>query len=669
MKSIKTKILAIIGGIILIAMVVTGGFVINKIDKVIMSSESYTAKISTDNIVGNVNNYFTTYISMVQQISRDENVIKILSSGLDRTQFSESPYYKSSYNMLAKTTATDSENILSLFLASSRANLSFDGGDWVGDQDFNLSEKSYWFTNQADIDAGYIITEPYTDVDTGSMVLTVSAPVYDTSGSQIVGIAAVDIQISVVNSMVTNAHSSYESGYQVLVSSQGSVLAHKDESMVLKTIGETGFSQNMVDEINSLSGQVIPFNDGLEDAYGVVGEESYTGWKILSIVPENEYTHVVTSTRNYLIGFYTACLLLIFSALILTAKSIVAPLKRLTEITDELAAGNLDIDIDVVSNDEVGHLANSMKSLTSRLVNYIDYINEISHALDDLGNGNLNISLNQTYDGEFAVIKESLLKTSSSFSNLIGEIAQISSQVASGADQVAGGSQLLAQGTTEQASSIEQLAANINEISDNVSKNADNSANAANYVKTVGEAANMSNEKMGEMIEAIGEIDLKSSEIGKIIKTIEDIAFQTNILALNAAVEAARAGSAGKGFAVVADEVRNLATKSSEAAKNTTALIEDSLRAVKHGTLIASETGTVLEEVIEGVNRTVSLIDQISEASKMQADSLSETLEGLDQISIVVHTNSATAEESSAASEELSSQSEILKDLTSRFVF
>lgn len=153
MKSIKTKILAIIGGIILIAMVVTGGFVINKIDKVIMSSESYTAKISTDNIVGNVNNYFTTYISMVQQISRDENVIKILSSGLDRTQFSESPYYKSSYNMLAKTTATDSENILSLFLASSRANLSFDGGDWVGDQDFNLSEKSYWFTNQADIDA------------------------------------------------------------------------------------------------------------------------------------------------------------------------------------------------------------------------------------------------------------------------------------------------------------------------------------------------------------------------------------------------------------------------------------------------------------------------------------------------------------------------------------
>ena len=667
MKSIKTKILTIIGGIILVAMLVTGGFVINKIDKVIMSSENYTAKVSTDNIVGDVNNYFTKYISMVQQAARDENVIRILSSGLDRTEFTKSPYYGSTHSMLAASTATDSENILSLFLASSKANLAFDGGDWVGDESFDLSEKSYWFTDQADIDAGYIITEPYQDVDTGSMVLTISAPVYD--GSEIVGIAAVDIQISVVNSMVTDAQSSYESGHQMLVSSQGIVLAHKDEALVLKPVNEIGFSQNMIDEINSLSGEVIHFNDGTEDSYGIVGEESHTGWKIISIVPEKEYTHVIDSTRNYLVTFYAVCLLLIFAALVMTARSIVAPLRRLTEITDEIAAGNLNIEIDVSSDDEVGHLANSMKSLTSRLVNYIDYIEEISSALDDLGNGKLDISLQHSFDGEFAVIKESLLKTSSSFSHLIGEIAQVSSQVASGADQVAGGSQLLAQGTTEQASSIEQLAATINEISDHVNKNAQHAVNAAQYVKTVGDAANMSNEKMGDMIEAIEEIDLKSSEIGKIIKTIEDIAFQTNILALNAAVEAARAGSAGKGFAVVADEVRNLATKSSEAAKNTTALIEDSLRAVKNGTALASETGTVLEEVIEGVNKTVSLIDQISEASRTQADSLSETLEGLDQISTVVHTNSATAEESSAASEELSSQSEILKDLTSRFTF
>lgn len=444
-------------------------------------------------------------------------------------------------------------------------------------------------------------------------------------------------------------------------------MAHKDETKVLLPVSEIGYSENMLQNITAPENKVMKFDDNQTASYGVVQEEEYTGWKVISIIPEKEYTQVVNSTKNSVILFYAICLIIIFAVLILTAKSIVAPLKKLTEITDELAGGNLDINIDINSKDEVGHLATSMKALTTRLVTYIDYISEISSTLDQLGNGNLNINLQHDYDGEFAIIKESLLKTSSMFRTTIGEIVQISAQVASGSDQVASGSQLLAQGTTEQASSIEELAATINEISDHVSKNAENSINAAKYVKTVGDAASSSNDKMKQMMLAIEEINSKSSEIGKIIKTIDDIAFQTNILALNAAVEAARAGNAGKGFAVVADEVRNLAIKSSEAAKNTTLLIEDSIHAVENGTSIAFETGKVLNDVLEGVNKTVGLIDEISDASNNQAHSLSQTLQGLEQISSVVQTNSATAEESSAASEELSSQSEILYDLTSKF--
>lgn len=351
------------------------------------------------------------------------------------------------------------------------------------------------------------------------------------------------------------------------------------------------------------------------------------------------------------------------------AGTIVRPIKRLQAITEELANGNLDVNIDVNTNDEINLLATSMRTLTERLVKYIDYIDEISLNLDKLGDGNLNIELTQEYDGEFRIIKDSLIKTTDNFKQIIGDISQIASQVASGSDQVSSGAQALAQGTTEQASSLEQLSATINNISEQVNQNAKNSLDSSNYIKTVGASANMSSSKMNEMMAAIEEINTKSSEIGKIVKTIDDIAFQTNILALNAAVEAARAGSAGKGFAVVADEVRNLANKSSEAAKNTTALIEDSINSIKNGTTLAQDTSGVLAEVIEGVNQSVNLIEDISQASNSQAKSLEEALSGLEQISAVVHSNSATAEESSAASEELSSQADVLQELTSQFKF
>ncbi|MGL5256497.1 MAG: methyl-accepting chemotaxis protein [Proteocatella sp.] len=351
------------------------------------------------------------------------------------------------------------------------------------------------------------------------------------------------------------------------------------------------------------------------------------------------------------------------------AGNIVRPIKRLQVITEELANGNLDVNIDVNTNDEINLLATSMRTLTERLVKYIDYIDEISLNLDKIGDGNLNIELTHEYDGEFSIIKDSLIKTTDNFKKTIGDISQIASQVASGSDQVASGAQALAQGTTEQASSLEQLSATINTISEQVNQNAKNALDSSQYIKTVGASANMSSSKMNEMMTAIEEINTKSSEIGKIVKTIDDIAFQTNILALNAAVEAARAGSAGKGFAVVADEVRSLANKSSEAAKNTTALIEDSINSIKNGTSLAQDTSTVLAEVIEGVNQSVHLIDDISQASNSQAKSLEEALSGLEQISAVVHSNSATAEESSAASEELSSQADVLQELTSQFKF
>ena len=273
----------------------------------------------------------------------------------------------------------------------------------------------------------------------------------------------------------------------------------------------------------------------------------------------------------------------------------------------------------------------------------------------------------EAYTGGFYPLLVSFRGIAERLNDTMLQISQSSSQVASGADQVSTGSQALAQGAAEQASSVQELAATIGDISNRVNQNADHARQASAAAGEVSTKMDMSKEKMQQMIQAMRDISTCSSEIGKIMKIIEDIAFQTNILALNAAVEAARAGSAGKGFSVVADEVRNLANKSTEASENISALIENSLKAVESGTQIADDTAQFLMQAVNDVNEMTGIIGRISEASSEQADSISQIITGIDRISSVVQTNSATAEESAAASEELSSQSQLMKGLVERF--
>lgn len=348
-------------------------------------------------------------------------------------------------------------------------------------------------------------------------------------------------------------------------------------------------------------------------------------------------------------------------------RGITKPVSEIDHVARKIADGELNESIQYTSRDELGVLAVNFNKTVSRLRSYVNYIDEISKVLDEVANGNLMFQLTYDYAGEFAKVKSSLENISESLNQTLTQINQSAEQVASGSDQVASGSQALSQGATEQASSIEELAASINHISQQVGESAENSMNASKKVMSIGEQITSSNESMQQMTEAMGEISEKSSQIGKIIKTIEDIAFQTNILALNAAVEAARAGEAGKGFAVVADEVRSLASKSAEASNDTALLIEGSIQAVEKGKQIANSTASQLGEVVVGAREIVSIVDSVADASKKQADSIQQVTMGIDQISSVVQTNSATAEESAAASEELSGQAQILKNLVGRF--
>ncbi len=352
-------------------------------------------------------------------------------------------------------------------------------------------------------------------------------------------------------------------------------------------------------------------------------------------------------------------------AISIIAKKMADPIKAASERLIELSKGNLSDDVDEFkAEDEIGDLT---RALAKTVQIWRDYIRDISTSLAELDKGNLRFDIEMEYVGDFEPIKESFQHTIHKLNNTFKNLNISAKEVANGSEQVANGAQALAQGTTEQASSVEELAATINEINDHVSNNAENSKQTSNQALTTVTELEVGKKQMKQMITAMNQINDSSSEISKIIKTIEDIAFQTNILALNAAVEAARAGSAGKGFAVVADEVRNLASKSAEASKNTASLIKATVRSVQEGTDIANQTAESLDHIVLSSEESATLVQKISKASQEQASAIAQVTMGIDQISSVVHTNSAASEESAAASEELSSQAQILMNLVKQF--
>lgn len=348
----------------------------------------------------------------------------------------------------------------------------------------------------------------------------------------------------------------------------------------------------------------------------------------------------------------------------LLMETVAKPIKEVSETMQELSRGNLDIIVKGSYEGEFGKLADAVNVTLERLH---AVVNEISTILGRISDGDLTINEVQQFDGNFESISVSLNKIVSSLNNVMGDIQTASDQVSTGAGQVADGSQLLAQGATEQASSIEELTAAITEVASQTKENAANANQANQLVTLMKQNAQQGNNHMGEMLEAMKEINEASNNISKVIKVIDDMAFQTNILALNAAVEAARAGQHGKGFAVVAEEVRNLAAKSANAAKETTALIEGSIHRAKRGEEIANQTARALNEIVDGVSQAVDLISGIAISSNEQATGISQINVGLNQVSEVVQTNSATSEQSAAASQELSGQSELLTELVNQF--
>ena len=427
--------------------------------------------------------------------------------------------------------------------------------------------------------------------------------------------------------------------------------AHTAQVYSRMAAGETGVDQYSYDGSTRICAfRPVPGSDG---------------WSVGACAPTRE----MTSTLIYVIVLLLICgaVSMVIGSVLMGryATRVVKPIREVTDRMTLLSQGDVNTEVKISDRkDEIGTLTAAFHETVGALKSYILDIERVLHEISD---GNLQTAPQADFRGEFIEIRSSMDNILNALNGTFSDILGATEQVSNSADQFSAGAQTLSQGATEQASSVEELAATISEISMDISKSAESAESVAQQIREVGHEAEESNRKMDEMLQAMDDIKKASDQIALIIKTIEDIAFQTNILALNAAVEAARAGTAGKGFAVVADEVRNLAGKSAEASKNTAALIENALAAVHRGTGIAGETAKSLERVVEGVEAVSKAGDEISKNAAQEAASAEQVNQGIEQISSVVQTNSATAEESAATSDDLLHQAKTLLALVQKF--
>lgn len=540
----------------------------------------------------------------------------------------------------------------------------------------NYSTTDYF---QAAIKGETFIASPIVDEKTSELVFCVSTPVWENGikGSSVIGVIGFMVKQQAINSIVEGIKIS-ENGIAYMVDKSGYTIADLDVQLVKD-------KENIPDQAktnSNLKSLASIYNKGISGESGF-GEYKYKGvskfvayapiagsdgWSIYVGAPQNDFTQGVTSAIIIAIIIMVGSMLIGFFIATVMTKSLETALGGVIKRLSEFAAGDVvspmpDVETNSYESVVLKQTTALMIENTSAIVRDIDYL------LKEISSGDFDITSRETnrYVGDYRNILVSFRALKRGLTESFESIKQVSTQVSAGSSQVSVGAQSLAQGATEQASSVQELSASIAEVSQHIKENAESAEKAKELSGDADKIMRGSVNDMELARQAMEEISATSKNISKVIKTIDDIAFQTNILALNAAVEAARAGAAGKGFAVVADEVRNLSQKSAEAAKNTTALIESSIEAVEKGTALVNKTSVGFAEVAAKSSAVGKHVEKISAQAEEQAVAIAQISTGIDQVSSVVQMNSATSEESAAASEELSSQAEVLKNLVDQF--
>lgn len=662
-KKIADEILKQIGGSVIFVLLLIAAAAVGMVGWLSLTSRK-TELIQESNAAANqLAGFLEQYTKCTEQLAVNPQVQSVLRETTAGKHMQQTQNMDTVMDNLVKIANTDTENVMAAWISDLDTSSLTQSDGFISEPGWDITGRGWYGcieTKQP------ILTEPYIDSSTGKMILSAASPVMDDSTGEVLGAVGMDISLD----HMTNVISEYKigsNGYILLLSENGTYLYHPQNELIQKKMQDTDISQNAVDAVMSKSDQFLKYKESGVTKYGFLQCAGNTGYLVLSSLPLSEYFAIFIEMIIALVILFAAGILLIAFRIRKSAANLTKPILELNETAQQLADGNLDVQLAITSENEIGELGVSIQRTVSRLKEYIVYIDETATVLSQLADGKLSIELKHDYAGEFQKIKTALFHISDSMNQVMAGINESSEHVSVGASELASASQVLAEGAEEQATSIEQLTETTNTVADQVENSRSKAETSAQATAQAAAMIEQNQEKMKQMMDAMNKIHETSQQVVGIIQTIEDIASQTNLLSLNASIEAARAGEAGKGFAVVADEIGKLALESSKAANTTKELIEISMEEINKGNTIAVSAVNSLKESVDAVSHVNELIQETAENAAVQAENMNHLRTGIKKISHSIQDNSAASQETSATSEELASQAERLNQMVQRF--
>ncbi len=661
-KRIADEILHQIGGSVILVFLLIAAVAICMVGWLSLSSKKTELTEESNAAANQLTGFLEQYTKSVGQLAANPEIKDVMIETKAGDDIRKAQKMDTVMENLVSIANTDTENLLAVWISDLDASVLTQSDGFTSEEGWDITGRGWYGcieTKQT------VLTEPYVDSSTGKMILSAAAPVLDENGN-VLGAVGMDISLD----HMTNIMSGYKigrKGYMLLLSENGIFLYHPQNDMIQKNIRDVNISENTIEAVESGKNEFLKYKSDGTTKYGFLQHAGDTGYIVLSSLPSSEYYATLIAMVLGLLLIFAAGIVLIAFSIRKSSASLTKPIMDLNQTAQQLAAGDLDVNLKVTSQDEIGELGESIQKTVARLKEYIVYIDETAEVLAQVADGNLNISLKNDYVGEFQKIKTALLNISDSMNQVMLGINESSQHVSVGASELASASQILAEGAEQQAASIEQLTATTATVAEQVDNSRKEAAASAKATEQAAAIIEENQEKMKQMMEAMDKIQETSQQVVGIIQTIEDIASQTNLLSLNASIEAARAGEAGKGFAVVADEIGKLALESSEAANTTKELIGISMEEISKGNTIAGSAMESLKESVLAIGNVNKMIKVTAENAAVQAENMNQLRMGIEEIAHGIQDNSAASQETSATSEELASQAEMLNQMVQKF--